>query len=384
MRLIIWSNSPWSATGYGIQTRAMCDIFRELGHEVAVSANFGLHGNTLDWRGTKVYPRYRAGLGEDVIGVHVKNFGADALLSLYDIWVLPPDLTLPVPWIGMVPVDGEPVSQRMRQVAQNIDYRVAYSKFGHEQLKKAGLSSTYIPHGFDTDVFSPGDKRAARDRFGIPHEAFLVTTVAANKGYPCRKGWPELLEAYAIFHKRHPESLLYLHTTNMPFGSGGDGINVKQYLKFLGVPANAFMMVNEADLALGVPDEHLVQFYRASDVFLLPSMGEGFGMTIPEAQACGCPVIVQDCSATAELCVNGIKLKPLQHMWLPQLGYYWQLPSIPRIVRALGMVYNYEPSPRFWDERREAGIEHIRQNYDWRVIKNYWRTLLDRVEAELW
>lgn len=384
MKALLWSNGPWANTGYAIQTKAMCQLFTELGHEVAVSANFGLHGSTLDWRGIKIYPRYRAGLGQDVVGLHAENFDADVILSLYDIWALDKNFHPNRPWIGMVPVDGAPVSKQMVQVGRNIDYRISYSKFGQQELQKAGLSSTYIPHGFDTDTFSPGDKWEARDKLGVPYENFLVTTVAANKGYPCRKGWPELLEAYALFWSQHPDALLYLHTTNLPFGSQGEGINIKEYLDFLDLPRSAWTMVNEGDWALGIPDQHLVDVYRASDAFLLPSMGEGFGMPLCEAQSCGCPIIVQDCSATAELCVNGIAIDPLQHMWVPQLSYYWQIPSIPRIIKALEALYDQAPSKDYWDAKKKEGVQHIKEHYDWGVVKGYWEEFLCRCEASLW
>jgi len=365
----------------------MCRIFRELGHEVAVSANFGLHGSTVDWRGTQIYPRYRGGLGQDVVNIHAKHFGADVILTLYDIWVLPDDIRskLPVPWIGLVPVDGTPVSEKMFRVARTIDYPIAYSRFGQREMEKVGLKCSYIPHGFDTSILSPGDKWKARDRLEIPYEKFVIMTVAANKGYPCRKGWPEMLEAYSIFAQRHPDAWLYLHTTNLPFGSAGEGMDIKSYMKFLGMPPDRWSLISEPDLALGVPEEHLVDFYRAADVFLLPSLGEGFGMPIMEAQACGCPVIVQNCSATAELCVNGIAIEPLQHLWLPQLGYYWQLPSVKRIVEALETVYNQEPSEQFWAAKRREGIQFVREGYDWEIVRGYWEHFFASVvEPCLW
>lgn len=375
----------FAQTGYGIQTKAMCKLFTELGHQVAVSANFGLHGSTLDWRGVQIYPRYRGGLGEDVIRLHAEHFQADVVLSLYDIWVLKEGFHPGRPWIGMVPVDGAPVSESMIKVGRNIDYRVSYSKFGQRELEKVGLSSTYIPHGFNTDRFTPGDKWAACDRIGVPYEQFLVTVVAANKGYPCRKGWPELLEAFALFWQQHQDTVLYLHTTNLPFGSKGEGMHITAYLDFLGVPKSAYMMISTEDMALGVPEEHLIEFYQASDVFLLPSLGEGFGCPEVEAQACGCPVIVQNASAQAEHCFNGIAIEPLQHMWLPQLGYYWQVPSIPRIVEALEMIYNQEPSEEYWKAKQKEGVEAIRSNYDWQVVRGFWQSFFDNtVEPTLW
>jgi glycosyltransferase involved in cell wall biosynthesis len=40
-----------------------------------------------------------------------------------------------------------------------------------------------------------------------------------------------------------------------------------------------------------VPDEEIPAFYNLADVFLFPSLYEGFGIPVLEAMACGCPVI---------------------------------------------------------------------------------------------
>lgn len=392
MRILIWTNAAFANTGYGIQARHMARAFNQLGHPTAIATNFGLMGNSLDWKGIRHYPRWRAALGEDAIEVHAKDWKADAVLSLYDIWTLNPNnikSLLPCPWIAMIPVDGAPLSSKMRAVASQADHLIAYSKFGRDEARKAGLDCRYIPHGIDTTVFKPPKDRMARykirDQIGLPRESFLISVIAANKGYPCRKGWPELLEAFAHFQSEYTDAKLYLHTTNMPFGSRGEGIDIKGYLNFLGVPASAFKMIEEAELARGVSEEHLVGMYHASNVLLLPSMGEGFGLPVPEAQACGTPVIVQNASAQAELCFNGLAIEPLQHMWMPQLGYYWQLPSIKRIIHALEMLYHEAPSPEYWQVQAYKAVERIREDYSWQhVVQRYWRLFLDKVEATLW
>jgi len=47
-----------------------------------------------------------------------------------------------------------------------------------------------------------------------------------------------------------------------------------------------------------VLDEQLPELYRAADIFIFPSLYEGFGLPALEAMACGCPVI---CSARGSL-----------------------------------------------------------------------------------
>jgi glycosyltransferase involved in cell wall biosynthesis len=41
-----------------------------------------------------------------------------------------------------------------------------------------------------------------------------------------------------------------------------------------------------------VPDDELLDLYRAAELLLVPSLHEGFGLTPLEAMACGCPAIV--------------------------------------------------------------------------------------------
>ncbi|MDF3130392.1 glycosyltransferase family 1 protein [Kiritimatiellaeota bacterium B1221] len=48
-------------------------------------------------------------------------------------------------------------------------------------------------------------------------------------------------------------------------------------------------------------DEELLQSYRDADCLLFPSLAEGFGMPILEAQAMGIPVITSNCSSMPEV-----------------------------------------------------------------------------------
>ncbi len=50
-----------------------------------------------------------------------------------------------------------------------------------------------------------------------------------------------------------------------------------------------------------VPDADLPAFYNLADVFLFPSLYEGFGIPLVEAMACGCPVVTSTAGACPEV-----------------------------------------------------------------------------------
>lgn len=54
-----------------------------------------------------------------------------------------------------------------------------------------------------------------------------------------------------------------------------------------------------------IPDKDLAPLYSGAEVFVYPSLYEGFGMPIVEAQACGCPVITSNISSMPEAAGKG-------------------------------------------------------------------------------
>jgi glycosyltransferase involved in cell wall biosynthesis len=74
------------------------------------------------------------------------------------------------------------------------------------------------------------------------------------------------------------------------------------------------------------------------DVLLNPAMGEGFGITVLEAQACGVPAIVTDFTAMREVCGAGWHVKH-QPYWTG-LGSWQAIPDVDDIVSALEECYD--------------------------------------------
>lgn len=380
MRILLSSNSPFGFSGYSTQAKGIMNVLLQLGHEVYVYG-WTVTGQPPLKMGPVTFLSRQGEMqwGGDA-GAYARHYDVDLLITLQDVWPLPENfaLTLPCPWLPLFPVDGRPAPPPVVDAVREAEYPTVYSKFGMKMMWDAGVPCHYIPHGIDTAVFCPGDKQAIRERFGIAPDAFMVLMVAANAGQPSRKSFAEALEAFRDFHAEHPNSFLYLQTQR---NAKGKGVLLDVLIKQLDLPRTAVKFCNQDALALGMPDSHIADLYRAADVLLSPSMGEGFGLPIAEAQACGCPVITQDCSSMSELTVNGIAIEPGPRHWTA-LGHWWHKPLVNHIHGALNAIYG-----RTEKETRmgaAAGAAFIEENYAWPVVmERWWKPMLAQIEADI-
>ncbi|MFA5937120.1 MAG: glycosyltransferase family 4 protein [Candidatus Paceibacterota bacterium] len=380
-------NAIWTGSGYGRQLFLLLTALKKRGYKVANLAWHGLHGTTLEYQGIPMYPGFAAGFGTDVIAGDAKHFGADLVLSLQDIWVLPNDYRDKcggLPWMPMFPIDTTPVAERNVEVAAASDYPVVYSRFGLQEMANSGLPCTYIPHMVDMNVYKPGDKAEARKKLRIPKDAFVVSMVAANQGYPSRKAFPENIRAFKMFLDTHPEAFLRLHTQINP--PEGEGIIFSDLLSSLDIPHDRVSFCDQLMNANGLPDWYVALTYQASDVVLNASRAEGFGLAIVEAQACGVPVITTNCTSMTELTVNGICTEPLQPEWYSMGGFgagSWHfIPSVERISKALETIHDWSEKER--TQNSERGVLFIKDNFECELVADkYWVPFLDKVGDEI-
>ncbi|MFQ6606396.1 MAG: glycosyltransferase family 4 protein [Fidelibacterota bacterium] len=70
-------------------------------------------------------------------------------------------------------------------------------------------------------------------------------------------------------------------------------------------PVRAFIRSNDLENAIlltgFIPDEEVVKWLNMAEVFVFPSLYEGFGIPNLEAMACGCPVVTTNIPAVAEV-----------------------------------------------------------------------------------
>lgn len=379
MKTIIHSNSPWAGTGYGQQCAQLASLLHEDGHDVAVSAFYGLHGAMLAWNGMNVYPGGFDAYGNDVLAKHATHhFGGDIhgglLITLVDVWVLQPDIISKLYTACWTPVDHQPAPPRVITMLEASGaWPIAMSRFGERMLTDAGLAPLYAPHGIDTETFKPGDKLQARRNLSIPESAFVVGMVAANKGRPPRKGWPQAIAAFRQFLDHHDDAYLYLHTE--PTGAI-QGVDLLALLAAHRIPPGRVRFSDSYySQHVGCPPAFVADIYRSLDVLLSPSYGEGFGIPIVEAQACGVPVIVTDWTAMTELCGAGW-LVDGDSVWSDQAAF-WKVPQVDSIVRALEDAHT--GAHHLAGQAREFALAYDHR----RVYQEHWQPVLAEIERRM-
>lgn len=372
------SNAPFANTGYGNQTRTFVPRLQAAGHEASVTAFYGLEGAILNWGGIQIYPKGRDVWGNDIAAAHTTHFGAKILITLMDAWVCEPDMLQlhGVRWVPWFPVDMEPLPPAVARKVKKAYRRIAFSKFGERMVNDAGMDCYYVPHGIDTNVYKPIDREEARERLGLPADAFIVGTVSANKGTPSRKSLPEQIEAFALFKKKHSDAVFVVHSLKAEHGEN-QGVNLPEVCEYHGLTVDKDVIFPDPyQLLIGYSDAYMNALYNAFDVFLLPSMGEGFGIPIIEAQAAGCPVIVGDWTSMSELCLSGLAIpkEDAQPWWTP-LGAYQFKPDVMAIVDHLEQAYQ-KITPNW---RKVAAKEARKYDAD-RITKKYWLPVLSEIE----
>ncbi|HMF60996.1 MAG TPA: hypothetical protein VK595_11530, partial [Vicinamibacterales bacterium] len=288
-KILFHSNAPWTPTGYGQQ----CGLFTPLlaqPYDLAISSFWGLEGARITWNDIPVYPGMGGTFGNENLIDHAKqHFGGDPrgglVLTLMDVWVLSAQMASQLNMACWVPVDHEPATPGVVNFfVESGAVPIAMSKFGQQMLGR--LDPLYVPHGIDTSVYQRHDKAKVREQVGVPKDAFLVGMVAANKGRPSRKGFQQAFQAFKKFSETHDNAYLYLHTTINPDISNGE--NIPGILEALQIPKDRVMTADQYRLMFDpYSQQSMAKIYSAMDVLVNPAMGEGFGIPVLEAQACG-------------------------------------------------------------------------------------------------
>jgi len=380
LRILIQTNAPWSNSGYGNQLKILAPRLLKLGHTVGIMAYYGHQGAPIDWNGCHLYGLAQDPYGMDAIAAYATDFGADFVLTNFDIWVIETEKFYDKKWVAWIPVDSDPIPPLVEEKARQAYHRIVWTKFAQKQMDEANLDYDYVPYGVDTQNFFPGDKIKARETAKMPQDKFIVGMVAMNKGYPPRKAFFENLAAFKLFHDKHPDAFLYLHTVDGTKPNGST-VDLSFYCKRIGLREGVdFSFADQFSMLIGYPEHAMNTLYNCMDVHLLVSAGEGFCLPQVEAQACGVPVICGDWTAMPELCFSGWKVarEDATPMYTLQNTYQFY-PQIGPIVDKLEEAYKMRGNKEY-SERARKGAE----KYDIdKIVEKHWVPTLANIERKI-
>jgi phosphatidylinositol alpha-1,6-mannosyltransferase len=171
-----------------------------------------------------------------------------------------------------------------RLVLENANLVIANSEYTQRLVSALAPRAQVetIPLAVDPDRFVPGDREAAKSKFGVAGKRVLCTVSRIHR----YKAHDTVLRAIASLAAEEREQLVYLVA-----GTGPYERELRKYAVELGIESHVRW--------LGfVSEEELPQVYLASDLFVLCTRDapgersvEGFGLVFLEAQSCGTPVV---------------------------------------------------------------------------------------------
>jgi len=110
-----------------------------------------------------------------------------------------------------------------------------------------------------------------------------------------------------------------------------------------------------------VPDEEMAALYSAADLFVFPTLYEGFGIPVIEAQRCGTPVITSRTSSLPEIGADA--------------AFYVDPYDVNSIARGMGSVLK---NPQMAEELKQKGFENAKR-FSWAASAR----LLDKAIEEM-
>jgi glycosyltransferase involved in cell wall biosynthesis len=196
-----------------------------------------------------------------------------------------------------------------------------------------GAAVDVIPNGLDLNLFRPVEKKLARDLLGLPPDR-IVLTFGANIAVE-NKGFRDVIAIGRHLANRvdRKKFIIARFGDNAPIREGE-----------LGVECRSFGYVRD-DLTLAL-------LYSASDIVVVPSRLESFGLVAAEAIACGTPVLGYRTGGVVDI---------IDHQ---KNGFLGTLNSLETIIEGAHWLLDRIASPGGEQQLRNSAVAKARAAFD--------------------
>ncbi|MFH1254481.1 MAG: glycosyltransferase family 4 protein [bacterium] len=178
----------------------------------------------------------------------------------------------------------QPTIDKMVEEYNQADYIMTLSDFSYQSFIKHGINPKKIlksPCGIDVDFFQTKETLTRQD---TKFRVIFVGMISV------RKGIPYLIEAWNKLNlPENSTELIFVGNIQKDMYQVLKKLEIKKNINFFGSCSR----------------DNLKKLYHESNVFVLPSVEDGFGMVIGEAMACELPVICSKNTGANEIIQDG-------------------------------------------------------------------------------
>ncbi len=274
--------------------------------------------------------------------------------------------------IGFTMLETDRIPAEWVRQANLMDEVWVPSSFNKRTFLDSGVTRPIhiIPLGVDPNYFNPGI---------AGHPLTGAYTFLSIFEWGERKMPELLLRAFNDEFRSDEPVVLVCKVLNVD-----PGVNVRDQVAALGLEARG----GRIHLSLNhiVPTYQLGSLYRSADCFVLTTRGEGWGMPVTEAMACGLPVIATDWSAHCDFMNQGNayplqveRLVPAEAKCPYYTGFKWAEPSYRDLRRLMRHVFTNQAEARAKGERASRDV---RANWTWDKAAEKIIARIDSIRSE--
>ncbi len=237
------------------------------------------------------------------------------------------------------------------QAIRNATFLIAISEHTKKDvIRVLGVPAEKImvtPLGIDESFFGPGAGLGLRDllsKYGLQTDRPTIVYVG---GIDPRKNWQCLVEVMKILKERAKNSGRQIPQLILAGKIEGD----LQFPKL--IQRRKELDLEDTIFPIGfIPDGELINLLNASDLFLFPSLYEGFGLTPLEAMAAGAPVVSSDRSCMPEVLGDAaLRVDPEDYQAVAEAA--WQVLTSPDLAGRLRGAGRDQARKFSWQRTKE-------------------------------
>lgn len=336
--------NPFGNSGYAVHARSLLGEFYRAGIDIACFATAAYAGQEpeeyiLQPILSSLSPR------QDCIGVkldvpeppRVATFSGKRRI-FYTVFETD---RIPARWVGAL---------------NTVDEVWTTSEWGRGVFHNCGVTTPVqvVPEGVDTNEFYPPDR---------PQPSSGTFRFLAVAKFEARKNFEGLFRAFARAFRPSEAVELLVHCGHR----FSEAQNPFRLLVDLNVGPHAPIRFSEP---CGTTRD-MLRLYHSADVFVLPTRGEGWGLPIIEAMACGLPVITTGIGPVTEYANDQTALL-LDYRLIPAVGSNveevfsgsrWAEPDEEQLIEYMRWSYEHPDKGRLVGMRAAA---EIRSKWTWR------------------